>query len=527
MYFLSKNKFIKYLIFRLGMVKTMWSTLPKKEPKEEKSFSDILSNRYRIKSADELAEKVRVLKHKNKIRHYEYEEDSFGVSVEPKYFWVIDFVRKMGFTVEKSWEKMGASVVSQFFSEMGSRRTILEKRGLEILGNVNTVIRSLINLLYDLREFDRRLEIYDKIHSENKDDAEAAEVTLKRVWMDEVDIKKGNGSINAMSAAKGLEFTTLRDAFMVAKKLADINSLDLNERVKRVLKGRLEEYLEWEKASEKELRMRRKVEKAYLVSQVNSLKLYSKWAKPYLQAAQRLQFEDVKLKDPDLIQAFDQNFIELNIRGTSKMRLKQFFAKGGTVSKVKPPETWSKKRKDEFEESKYGPAVFSVMDITFTYRTKPALVQQTQAGGVYRQIGRMNIVFDSYLFTKDEFELLDKQEEWDAMKFIEGMTDDSLEALREEIEKYLEEDKKEEKKEEKKKHEPILNKLFGSSAGSGMGFSLSLPEMFNKTKYTQAMAIARAAVADKAFNIYDIFKKAHGMLSFPYYPSYATPPASK
>ena len=515
-------------------IETTWEKIPKKpDTEKKKSFKETVE-KYGIKTREELKERVDLILQKNKIRAYEYEEESFGSSVEPKYFWIVDFLKNaMRYNVEKHWEKMGASVVSQFFGEMSTRRQFLERRGMEIMATISGVVKSIINLLYDLRELDRRLKTYGQLESKDPKELESAEMALKRVWMDEVDVRKGGASINGMSQ-KGMEFITLRDAFMIAKTVDEVDTLELNDRVKRILKMRLKEYADWKDESGDELRMRKRVERAYLKSEVSALQLYSKWARPYLQAAQRLQFEDVALTDTDLIQAFDQNFIEIKVRGTSELRLMQFFKRAGQVREVTPPESWSAEKKKNFKTGMYGHPVYAVMDVTFQYRTKPALVSQTQGGGgAYRYLGKLNIKFDSYLLTKEEFELLNKQEQGEALDFIEGMTKESLDALKVDIDKYLDEEaaaakgEKEEKSEKKKEEKPLLDQLFGQS-GQGKGLLSGLGGgLFDNIRHTQRMAAARSAVADQAFNLYDIFKKSQGMLSFPYFPSFATPPAPK
>ena len=204
------------------MVETTWDQLGK----EDGEFKKDVEKKYGIKTKDELKRKVDLILHKNKIREYKYVEESFGASVEPKYFWIIDFIRKFGFTVEKHKETMGASVVSQFFGEISSRKTVMEKRGMEIMVSINGVIRSIINLLYDLREFDRRLKVYAQLKSEDAKVVSKAEQILKRVWMDEVDSKKGMASINSM--AQKLEFVTLRDAFMMTASVKEIEKMEVN-----------------------------------------------------------------------------------------------------------------------------------------------------------------------------------------------------------------------------------------------------------------------------------------------------------
>ena len=481
-------------------------------------------------------EKIRAILIRSFVDKYEMEIHSFTESIEKYYFWIVDFVRKMGYKIEKHKEEMGASVVSQFFGEMSARRQYLEKRGMEILATINTVIKSIVNLLYDLREFDRRLSIYDDLHSNDPKKKEAARQALKRVWMDEVDIRKGNASINAMSAQRGLEFTTLRDAFMVAKDLESIDKMDLNDRVKRILKGRLEEYFKWEKESEKELRQRRKIELAYLKSQVEALRLYSIWAKPYLKAAQMLSFKEPNIRDVDLIQAFDQSVIEIIIRGTKAYGIKDFIHPFGLPKKYSPPlmrksalptlfepKVFSKAEIARLKTKHSGPLAYSVIELRFLWRTKPTMVSQGQGGGVYRQMGKLNIQFIGYAMTKEEYDELKKQEEKEAMKFIEGLTTQSLEAMRDELEKYLGELEGLEKKEEKKKFVPLLDRFTKPSKSSKGGL---LESLFSTQKILERRAkeLVKIETADRLFNIYDIFKKAHRFKAFPYPPEFKPPP---
>ncbi len=475
---------------------------------------------------DKTQEKIREILIKSFVNKYEMEIHSFTTSIEPYYFWLIDFLKKIGYKIEKHKEQMAASVVSQFFGEMSARRQHLEKRGMEILATVNTVIKSIVNLLYDLREFDRRLAVYDDLHSNDPKKKEAARMTLKRIWMDEVDVRKGGASINAMTAQRGLEFTTLRDAFMIAKSLEDIDKMDLNDRVKRILKGRLEEYLKWEQESEKELRQRRKIELAYLKAQVESLRLYSMWAKPYLKAAQMLSFKEPKLTDTELIQAFDQSVIEIVVRGTKKCYLKEFFKPMGLEKKYSPPlmrkttigeKVYSEEEMGAMKAAKGGPFAYSVIELRFIWRTKPAMVSQAQTGGAFRQLGKLNIQFIGYAMTPDEYKALKKQEEYEAMKFIEGLTTQSLEAMREELEKYLNELEIEEKKKKEKEFTPILDRILGTSTKKSGGI---LSSLFTNKKILEQRAkeLAINVTADRLFTLYDVFKKAHRFKSFPYLP---------
>ncbi len=480
-------------------------------------------------AADDSREKIKAILTRSFVNKYEMIIQSFTHSIEQYYFWLINFVSKLGYKIEKDKEQMAASVVSQFFGEMSVRRQHLERRGMEILATINTVIKSIVNLLYDLREFDRRLEVYKDLHSNDPKKREAARLTLKRIWMDEVDVRKGGASINAMTAQRGLEFTTLRDSFMVVNSLDAIAKMDLNDRVKRILKGRLEEYLKWEKESEKELTQRRKIELAYLKSQVEALRLYSIWAKPYLKAAQMLSFKEPKVNDPFLIQAFDQSVIEIVIRGIKKYNLHNFKMPGGLPVKYSPPlikkplvpllsepKVYTSKEQSEMKEKRGGPHAYSIIELRFLWRTKPALVSQSQTGGAYRQLGMLDIKFIGYAMTEEEFKSLKKQEEHEAMKFIEGMTTESLEAMREELEKYLDEADMIEKKEKKNSFVPLLDRISRKPGSKGGLFD----SMFstNKILERKVKELTMKETANALFTVYDIFKKAFRFKSFPYPP---------
>jgi len=114
-------------------------------------------------------------------------------------------------------------------------------------------LRSVLNIIYDLKEFRIRLQSYDDLKTENK--KEAGLISLKQIWMDKVDILKGNSSIKAMASGQ-VGFQTLIDAFLIVKNIEDVNKLDLNERVKRILIPRIQEFNIWVEQSGKELEKR-------------------------------------------------------------------------------------------------------------------------------------------------------------------------------------------------------------------------------------------------------------------------------
>ncbi len=475
-----------------------------------------------IEKDKKLKDEINEILNKNLVAQYNVSIEEFSASLEPYYFWILNFVEEFGYDMEKVDENIMASVTSAFFGEMAQRRMNFEKRGMEILGTINAIVKSIINLLYDLKELDRRLKVIEDLHSQNKSVSDAADLALKRVFLDEVDITKGAGSINQMSYK--LEFVTLRDAFMTAKTPEDIDKMDLNDRVKRIAKSRLEEYIKWKEQYEKDLKQRKKIELAYLKSQVESLKLYAIWAAPYLKAAQMIGFKEVSPHDPELINAFDQTKIQLKIRGTKRVWYYQVEKRyGGFSVKPKAPPSLKGDAKKRWERENLGPSAVCMVEVDFDYATKPTLVGRT-GGGIYRFTGGLNITFKGYAFTEEDFEKLKLKEDEEALKFIEGMTTESLGALREDLEKYLSEF-------EGKKVNLNLPGQKGSGSKSKQKPKSFISEIIESFKPREsgptgkekvALGLAKSTVADDLYTIWDVFKSAHGMKSFT--PPGAPPP---
>ena len=64
------------------------------------------------------------------------------------------------------------------------------------------------------------------------------------------------------------------------------------------------------------------LEKTYLKSQVDSLKLQARWAKPYLKAAQQLEMNEELGARPDLVNMFNTIILELTLMGKSPISVK-------------------------------------------------------------------------------------------------------------------------------------------------------------------------------------------------------------
>src|SRR3990167_325864 len=146
---------------------------------------------------------------------------SSSETLEPLYFWTVDFMENRGLSPEKLIDNFASSPGSGHFAELGQRASIMQQQGAKILGYVNTVLRSVLNIIYDLKEFRIRLQSYDDLHSRDKDLSQSARLSLKQLWLDKVDINKGNTGIKAMALGQA-GFQTLLDAFLVVDDVKNV-----------------------------------------------------------------------------------------------------------------------------------------------------------------------------------------------------------------------------------------------------------------------------------------------------------------
>lgn len=428
--------------------------------------------------------------------------DSSSETLEPIYFFILDLMNDFGLETEKLVDNFASSPGSGHFAELGQRATIMQQQGSKILADVNLVLRGVLNIIYDLKEFRIRLSQYDSLKTNKK---EAAILALKQVWMDKVDINKGNSSIKAMALGQ-TGFQTLIDAFLFVKELKDVDNVDLNDRVKRILRARILEFNDWLEQSEKELRKRYELERTYLQSQVNSLKLYSRWARPYLKAAQELEMKEHG-REPALVKAFNTILLELSLIGKKGLDAKEQ-AISGDLPK-------------EFERLKTR-TYYSCVLVDFRFRGIPQRVAQ-QPHYVFG--GRAEVSFKAYVLSEDEFQQLDEELEesdlGDVLKLIEGTTTASLEELQEEINFFLEEKEREEQEKTIGGSNPFKALVGGYEKGREKPKEEKgekekrrkiKPESFAERENVRPRA--EEIAKELAFKFFDVYKKAHGMVSY-------------
>ncbi|MBS3071462.1 hypothetical protein J4408_00570 [Candidatus Pacearchaeota archaeon] len=457
---------------------------------------------------------------KNPIEKHRLDYDAFAQNLEPIYFFILDYIQAEYGEAERLVDNFTSTAGSGFFSEYQQRATRMQEEAMKIFQTANAVLRSVLNIVYDLKEFKLRLAQYDDYNQKDDEGKKiAALLSLKQIWLDQVDIKRGNSSIKALAVggANQPNFITLIDAFMALRSLDDvINSpekggLDLNERVRRLLQQRVGEFFRWIKESDVELRKRFEIERKYLMSQVNSLRLYSQWIKPYLKAARQL--EQRASPDASMASMFNTAIFELVLLGKAK------YDPEGDIQSGEIPKSFRK-----LDLRKYH----SIIIVEFKYRSAPD--RSDQRGG-YTYRGKVTMTFTSYGLNDDELNVLKKElakdDMGDVYQWIEGATTESLGALQDDIDEFLdnkkweEKKKKEEKKEESKNgdDENPFSALFSffkkdkNKKDEGKDEKEGIDKDTDEEKVFRSQAIMEARW--KCRKAYDSYKKSNSMPAFP------------
>lgn len=440
--------------------------------------------------------------------------DSPTETLEPIYFFILDLMNDFGFGVEKLVDNFVSSPGSGHFGEMGQRASVMQQQGAKLMGDINTVLRSIINLIYDLRNFEIRLGHYDALDDSDGQRVKAARLSLKQMWMDKVDIQKGNSAIKAMAMGQG-GFATLIDAFLVCETEKDVDEIDLNQIVKRILKPRIFEFNMWINESQSELQKRYDIERSYLKSQVASLKTYVNWARPYLRAAEDLQMSQ-KNRHPALVKMFNTILMELTIIGKRGFGLDWDDHELGVPNIPKSTKFSSDKQ------------YYEIMLVDFEFRGIPQKTQQGYSAG-----GKTHIMFRGYSLDENQlkkfYEEFDKSDLYAGLELLEGIETDSLMAISEDIERYMKDEKEagdSRKKKNVKKSSDMSNPflaLFGAYNKKSEKKKIEKKKdedivLNYRDKRIEKDYILRAlaeATAISTYTFFDIYKKAHGMVAFP------------
>lgn len=423
--------------------------------------------------------------------------ESFGASIEETYYWLLThFQQDLSFSqAHKIVDIYSASENSAFFGTSNQRLAIQQDRVSQFLATIGKMVKDLFQLVRELRIIDERLEPYEQWEAHK-----SADVTLKGLFIDLVEGgTKNPGSVLGLAGQVG--FVPLPDLFFNTHifKLEDLDSkvdpLPYNVQLKNILKRKLYQYINWKITTERELRTRRRFTLKYLWQHWEVIQLYMSWIKPNLRHIKKLSMNQGQMDSVELVTAFETSMTEIEIL------------------LAKP------------SQHKYKPVVVA----TFTYRTRPSLSYQTegyQRGPIH--VGRVIFNLRAYGWTDKEIEAykeLRRGEELELLGMVDGSVQAAMEALGEELQKYLREAQG---KEEEPKKEETLIKVKGPSAAEPFSsvflglweiFTLLIPvKEFRRPKRDRedpgARGEAGKSAAGAIWQAFKNYKKSHGMLSW-------------
>jgi hypothetical protein len=443
------------------------------------------------------------------FKRYRLIVESPNVSIEENYYWLLNYIRySSAFPyVEKLTDIFSASEQSAFWGASQSRIGIQQDRVANYLKGISDMIKTgLFQLVRELRIIDEKLEPRKQWGK-----VKAADIALKGEYTDLVENRGQQvqpGSIYHL--AQNVGFTILPDIFFNTQvyTLEDldrvVDDLNFNTNVKQVLRRKLYAFINWKLKTDKELESRRTFTLKYLRQHWNVIKMYMNWVKPYIKNIARLQMSPEHTESPDLISAFETSMIEVELLAHKE------------------------------SQTHYHPCLVA----TFKYRTRPELSfqkdQYAHRGPIH--VGYLEITLRGYGWTKDQIEAYKKFKKAEDMMLL-GMVDEgvkaAMEALGEDLEKYLSESGEKEFEEKKKALEAEAKKKkkkFDTSTALGVidpflsvfkgmweMFTLFIPVgaiQAGKKKTKGSSKDAAEAVAAEMYLMYKNYKKAHSMLSW-------------
>lgn len=450
------------------------------------------------------------------VKRYHLLYEHFNLSIEEVYFWLIDHIKyDQGWTRSyKIRDIFTATENSAFFGASQQRLGIQQDRVQQYLATIGKMVKDLFQLVRELRIIDEKM-----LPRNDWKTSKSADATLKGEYIDLVENRGGQTSPSSVyGLASQIGYAALPDLFFntrvydIKKVDAFVDKLDFNKNIKNVLKRKLYQFINWKLKTDHELETRRTFTLKYLRQHWDVIEMYMNWIKPYLRHIARLQMNDDRLDTMDLIGAFEQSYIETEI----------------LFSKPKP-----KKGK-----------VRDVFLLTINYRTRPHMnfVQEGYQKGP-THVGVADMFIRGYEWTDEHIDFYIRyrqQEDLYMLGVVDKSVQAAMEALGDELEKYLAEagepkfkDKVEKERKAAEEHLRARTSANGMFTGilepfsalfSGFGdmfdFNLAKPKKKSKAGWSGNFPPTWGeAKKDKnfMFSMYQTqknFKKNHGFLSW-------------
>mgnify|MGYP006283236305 FL=1 len=169
---------------------------------------------------------------------------------------------------------------------------------------------------------------------------------------------------------------------------------------------------------------------------------------------------------------------------------------------------------------------YSCVLVDFYFRGIPQRVQGRE-GGHYTFGGRVEVKFKGYVLNEEEVkkvkQKIEEKSMEESLKLVEGVTEDSLAQIKEDIDHFLE-DTEEEEEEIRKKNDVnpfsallgLNNKKSSKEKKTKKAKKEEIGEI-KKDSYEEDMIreYTEMDAKDDCFSVFDTYKKAHGMMSHP------------
>jgi len=426
-------------------------------------------------------------------------QDFQGAGVEKFYFFLAEFLEQnLGFEVEKLEDAFTSAQGSAYWGNMSQKLTIQQEKAAQYLGTIGGMIKSIHQMIHELRIMDERKQFYE----DSKKGDKAAELALKSIWVDMVD-GGGKSPYSVTGLAQQVGFVLLPDLFFnthiksskdIDKKVDSMKAEGINKTVRNVLKRKFKQYLLWKEKTDVELKARRNFTLKYLRQHFNVTKLYISWVKPYLRNIQSLKQGDT-LNNKDIISAAETAVIDLELFGMKKMKA------------------------TDAEFKKF----FPVIKIDFHFKVKPDMMFTQEYQRAPLHMGTSEITFQAYTLTVEEMAEYKKKKDEEDLELMYSVNA-ALDALKDDLEKYLTEAGEltgDIPKAKAKLKMPGIIKPFtavGEGFGQIFGIIKSGASLTKSThgpknwKEKQEKATADVAASKNLEIAYSTFKKAHGMI---------------
>jgi len=429
-------------------------------------------------------------------------DEKYSQNIEPAYFWVLGFMKddlKIE-KIEKVVDTYTASEASAFAKSMGQSLSAIQDRVSGHMRTIGQLVKELFQMVREIRILDERLELYEEGEKVGNKKENAAEITLKGMYIDLVE-----GGAQSPSSVYGLAtkvgFALLPDLFFRTHiidpdKVGDeVAKMQFNEKVKEILSRKLRAYAGWRKTTYTTLKHRKNFMVSYMKQHYNAILLNVQWIKPYLKTVKRLTSKPGGEEMPDIVAAIEQAYMEIQILANIET---------------------------------YG-NYNSIVDVSFKFRTSPEMMYDSQ--NQYRKpshTGRVEMVFSARAMTDDQilaYKTSLELEDFEMIGAISNSIKEAMDALGDDLKKYLEEAEGKVKKDElklKEEHENI--NVFEPFVEIFKGFrsvyyAFGFPEFKGKEETSKWQSdkdfkAAKTKSTKQAFLCFWIYKKSHRMITW-------------